>query len=112
MVPFLLYQNILSSGRTPTKSDAETFSTEHNSDENKTVSELHLCTGGNTSGFSCLKLNLFVITLAFLPSETDTDFASTGVSAAFTSNCTHIDTHRRSYTDEQWQQEKKKEKKV
>lgn len=111
MVPFLLYQNILFSDITPTKPDAETFSAEHKSDEKKTVSELHLCTGGNTSGFSCLKLNLFVITLAFLPRETDKNFVSTGVSAACTSNCTRIDTHSQSCTDEQWQQEKKKGKK-
>lgn len=58
----------------PTKTDAETFSIEHKSDENKTISELHLCMGGNTRGFSHLKLNLFVITLAFLPRETDTKF--------------------------------------
>lgn len=49
MVPFLLYQNILSSDITPTKSDAEAFSTEHKSDENKRISKLHLCMGGNTS---------------------------------------------------------------
>lgn len=52
MVFFLLYQNILTSDITPIKSDAETFSTEHKSGESKTISELHLCTSGNTRGFS------------------------------------------------------------
>lgn len=35
MVALLLYKNILPSDITPTKTDAETFSTEHESDEKK-----------------------------------------------------------------------------
>lgn len=57
-----------------------------------------------------MKRNLIVITLAFLPNEAAINFASTG-SAACTSKHMHIDTHRRSCIDEQWQQKKKKKKK-
>lgn len=59
----------------------------------KKNSELHLCTGSNTRGFSCLKWNFIVVTLALLPNEAGINLVSTSVSAACTSQHTHIDTH-------------------
>lgn len=76
-----------------------------------TISDLHLCKGRKTRLFSCLKWNLTLVASACLSNEAGINFVSTGVSAACTSKHMHINPHKCSCIDEQWQQEQKKKTK-